>query len=160
LRSPDLVDVAGKAWHVRREELPDRVGNLAFSIMSVPGSNPQGSWFIAILRQYRSRRKFMPTKRTYPLAEMEIMIGILATQPLDMDVPLSNYPRLNPIVMFQQFHGLKVAQAYEIFDSTIRLNISGNMPPSFLYQNEWQMVLTKMIDQMKSEDGKSEVRSV
>jgi len=151
VRDPDQIGAAGKVWHLKRCPKQDKMGNIAVSTAVVPGGNPKGAWLIVILREYRKKRKFMPTLRTHENSKLEFIIGVLSVQPLDMDLSLKSYPRLNPIVVLVQFPDIKGDIALQLFDSALTMLINGYLLPNSIYLTEWRVFLVMMVDQILGE---------
>jgi hypothetical protein len=64
---------------------------------------------------------------------------------------------LNPIVFSVQFDAVSSNKALGIYAAAMRLLISGSMQPRFGYHREWQMMLSKTIEQIKADEGNLEI---
>ena len=159
MRVPDSIGLAGKVWHLKRCRKREKQGNIAVSIVAVPGGNPKSAWLIVILREYKKGRKFMPTDRTYEHSELEFIVGILAIQPLDIELSLKKYPQNNPIVILVQFPEMKTNMTLQLFDSAIRMLINGYLLPNTNYLSEWRVFLLMMVTQILEEDKESSKKS-
>jgi hypothetical protein len=159
VREPDEIGVAGKIWHLRRKKKTDKLGNLAMSIAAIPGGNPQGAWLAIILREFKKKRKFIPTKDSHPLTAFEFIIAVLPNQAqnqtIDLDLSLHKYPEESPIAVLVQFGDMNATHALEIFDTAIRILMSGNLMPNSTFSHEWQFFLHMVAQQVQEESQNS-----
>jgi hypothetical protein len=160
MKESDAFGVSGKVWHLKRRPKKDKKGNIAVSIAVVPGGNPRGSWLIVIMREFRERRRFMPTSRIHEHSALEFLIGVLATQPLDMDLSLKKYPHNNPIVVLVQFPSMSSDLALQLFDAAILMLIDGYLSPNQSYLIEWQLFLLTTMVQISKEENDIETAKV
>jgi hypothetical protein len=152
VREPDQIGVAGKIWHLRRKKKPNKMGNLAVAIAAIPGGNPQGAWLAIILREFKKKRKFIPTKGTHPPTAFEFIIAVLPNQPVDLDLSLHKYPDESPIAVLVQFGEMSASYTLEIFDTAIRILMSGNLMPNSTFSHEWQFFLHMVAKQVQEEE--------
>lgn len=154
MRDPDLIGIAGRAWHTRRPEEgsgePSWQGHVNGYVIEVPGAHPWWRFWTVYVVHLWDIPGAPPAKKHFPEAAYEF--AIFAHDP---DYPVAVDPgvgtELHPLTPFDvcyQFAGCTDEQASRICDGAVRMILDGRMSPDQDYRSIWKTVIKNTVEHM------------